>query len=54
MAVDISGGDKAQNKRLFDLIASNFVFDQLINEKDFTWIHVSLSPVKNRKQILAL
>lgn len=54
MAVDISGGDKTQNKRLFDLIASNFVFDQLIDEKDFTWIHVSLSPVKNRKQILAL
>jgi hypothetical protein len=52
MAVDITGGDKSQNKRLLDLIIKSFVFDQLINEKDLTWIHVSLVKSNNRKQIL--
>ena len=41
-----------ENKKLFDLIiALNLPFDQLINEHNFDWIHVSYSPRK-RKQIL--
>jgi hypothetical protein len=52
MAVDITGGDKVQNKRLFDLIEKKLVFDQLIIENDLTWIHVSLVKSNNRRQLL--
>lgn len=45
---------KKENKKLFDLIQKlNLPFDQLINESDYNWIHVSYSP-QNRKQILHL
>lgn len=53
-AVDITGGSKNENKLLFELICQHFIFDQCINEYDYTWIHVSYRPLKNlnRKQIL--
>lgn len=53
-AMDIDMGDKGKptNKEIFDYIKKNLVFDQLINEFDYSWIHVSFSSVKNRKQIL--
>ena len=53
-AMDIDMGDKGKpsNKEIFDYIKKNLVFDQLINEFDYSWIHVSFSNVKNRKQIL--
>ena len=35
-AADITGGNKEENEKLFNLIKDNFVFDQLINEKDFS------------------
>lgn len=53
-AADISGGDKVSNQQLYNLIVAKLPFDQVINEKDFTWIHVSYSTVKNRGQQLAL
>lgn len=43
---------KEENKKLFDLIIKlNLPFDQLIDEYDYDWIHVSYSS-RNRKQIL--
>lgn len=43
-----------ENKKLFQLIQKlNLPFDQLINEHNFDWVHVSYSP-KNRKQILKI
>lgn len=43
---------KEENKKLFELIKElNLPFDQLINEYDFDWIHVSYSP-RHRRQIL--
>lgn len=43
---------KEENKKLFDLIQQlNLPFDQLINEYDFDWVHVSYSS-RNRRQIL--
>lgn len=43
---------KEENKKLFDLIINlNLPFDQLIDEYDYDWIHVSYSP-RNRRQIL--
>jgi len=42
------------NKLLFELIRDHFAFDQLINEYDFKWIHVSFSQLHNRNQILKI
>ena len=45
---------KESNKELFDLIKnSKLPFDQLINEYDYNWVHVSYSP-RNRRQVLAI
>ena len=41
-----------ENKKIFDLAQElNLPFDQLIDEYNFDWVHVSYSP-RNRKQIL--
>ena len=54
-AVDITAGNKSENKKLYDLIANNLEFDQLINEYDYSWIHVSFTTRKpNRKQELKI
>jgi hypothetical protein len=54
-AVDITAGSKEENKKLFDLIASGYVYDQLIDEENYTWLHVSLKRNGvNRKQTLHL
>lgn len=43
-----------ENKKLFDLIKKlHLPFDQLIDEYDFNWVHVSYSP-RNRRQILKI
>lgn len=52
-AADITAGSKTENKKLFKLIRERLTFDQLINESDYSWVHVSyVSPEKNRKQTL--
>lgn len=54
-AADIDAGDRQQNKLLFDYIQKNLPFDQLINENNFAWVHVSyLCEDGNRKQVLKL
>nr|DAF13295.1 MAG TPA: peptidase [Caudoviricetes sp.] len=54
-AADITVGSQAGNRRLFDLIVTGgFDFDQLIDESGYSWIHVSYSAGKNRRQILHL
>lgn len=54
LAADITAGSTTENKILFDLIIQmNLPFDQLIDENNFRWVHVSFS--KNpRKQVLHL
>ena len=52
-AVDINLGSKAKNKELFDFIKKYFSFDQMINEYDYNWIHVSFKANDdNREQVL--
>lgn len=53
-AADITTGNTASNRKLFALIRDGgFDFDQLIDEADGTWIHVSyVSPSENRRQVL--
>lgn len=53
-AADITSGSKFGNKRMFTLAQKlNLPFDQLIDEKNYSWIHISHSP-RNRKQVLHL
>ena len=54
-AADITVHSKEGNKELFELIRDNLDYDQLINERNYSWIHVSYKSEKeNRIQILHL
>ena len=54
LAADITAGSTKENKILFNIAQElNLPFDQLIDEKKFSWIHISTSK-KPRKQILHL
>ena len=54
-AADIDLGSKTANQAFFELVKnSGFVFDQLINEFDFSWVHVSLTSDTNRQQVLII
>lgn len=58
LAVDINQGSRAKNKHLFELIKSlmkvGLLVDQLINEKDYSWIHIGFKQENPRLQILKL
>lgn len=54
-AVDIQFWKEGQmcNKEVYDWIIDNAAeFDQMINEFDFAWIHISLKKSKNRREVL--
>ena len=53
-AIDLDAGSKEENKKLFDWIKANLDFDQLLNEYNYSWVHISYSKTKNRKQILII
>ena len=41
------------NKEVYNWIIDNAIeFDQMINEFDFAWIHISLKKSKNRREVL--
>jgi hypothetical protein len=48
--IDMDGTD-IKNSDIFAFIKNNLDFDQLINEFDYSWVHVSYSK-KNRKEVL--
>lgn len=51
---DITVGSKEENRKLFEIIRLELPFDQLIDERDFSWVHVSFREGRNRKQVLKL
>ena len=54
-ALDIQFWEMGQmnNKVIYDwILDSGIEFDQMINEFDFAWIHISLKDKGNRKQVL--
>lgn len=51
-AIDITAGSKSENKKLFDWCKANLKFDQLINEYDYSWVHISFNIGKNRNQTI--
>ena len=54
-AADITSGNKKDNKVIFELAQSmGLEFDQLINENQFSWIHISYNEDNNRNQVLSL
>lgn len=54
-AADITGGSKQENKKLFDLAQElNLPYCQLIDERGFTWVHISYDKNNVKRQILHL
>lgn len=54
-AADITAGSREENRKLMEIIRGNLEYDQLIDEKDGSWVHVSYKRVgRNRKQFLKL
>lgn len=54
-AADLTTGSKEENKKLFDMIReSSLEFRQLIDEKQYSWVHVSYNESDNKKQVLHL
>lgn len=52
-AIDIDQGNWKDNVEIFEFIKNNLEYDQLINEFDYDWVHVSYNPNgKQRKEIL--
>ncbi|MCU6769302.1 D-Ala-D-Ala carboxypeptidase family metallohydrolase [Barnesiella propionica] len=52
-AADITGGTVEENRKLLALL-SDMEFDQLIDESNLTWIHVSYRAGNNRREFLKL
>lgn len=54
-AADITTGAPDGNRRLFEMISgSDLEFDQLIDERGYSWLHLSYREGINRRQILHL
>lgn len=54
LAVDITTGNRESNKRLFNLIRAKFQFDQLIDEQNYSWIHIGYKPDKKDERNIIL
>ena len=49
----VDGDGCVDNQQIWDFVLeSGLEFDQMINEFDWTWIHISFNDGKNRKQLL--
>ena len=54
-AADITAGSKQENKKLFELAQElNLPYCQLIDERGFTWVHISYDKNNVKRQILHL
>lgn len=53
-AADITTGSNEENRKLFEIIRKELPFDQLIDEQNFSWVHVSFREGCNRKQTLKI
>jgi len=51
--IQIIVNGEMKNKEIWDAVLElDLPFDQMINEFDFSWIHISYNHEKNRKQLL--
>ena len=54
-AADIMGDSKQENKKLFEVAQElNLPYCQLIDEKNFSWVHISYDKNNVKRQILHL
>jgi len=58
-AIDLSGGSRVENKKIFEWCKNNLIFDQLIyeygDETGPDWVHVSYTGKGvNRQQVLTI
>jgi zinc D-Ala-D-Ala carboxypeptidase len=50
--IDMDDMPSITNKQIFEYIKNELEFDQLINEFNYGWVHVSYNAGKNRRQVL--
>jgi hypothetical protein len=51
--IDMDGhGGEVTNRMIFDYIKDNLEIDQLINEFNYSWVHVGYRKGANRRQVL--
>lgn len=53
-AIDIDAGSIDENEKIYNWIKENLDFTQLINEYNFSWVHVSYDPKNLKKQCLVI
>lgn len=53
-AADITAGHKTLNKKIYKFIRDNCEYRQLINEYNYTWVHVEYREGDNKKQELII
>lgn len=53
-AIDMGAGSKEENKKLFEWCKEHLDFDQLINEYDYSWVHISYVSSGNRKMLVVV
>lgn len=53
-AIDIDAGSKEENKKIFEWAKYNLKYDQLINEYDYSWVHISFTLGNNRNQTIVI
>lgn len=54
-AADVTTGSKKDNKKLFEMILDSSInFTQLIDEKNYQWIHISYDAENLKNQVLHL
>ncbi|MEO6001261.1 MAG: D-Ala-D-Ala carboxypeptidase family metallohydrolase [Chitinophagaceae bacterium] len=52
-AADIDFGSITANKQFFDKVKKSTIkFDQLLNEYNYSWVHVSMKKEGNRREVL--
>ena len=53
-AIDMTMGSKEENEKLFEWCKANLKYTQLINEYDFSWIHISYIPDNLKQETLEI
>jgi hypothetical protein len=44
MAIDMGAGSKEENEKLYNWCRDNLKFTELINEYNFSWVHIAYNP----------
>jgi hypothetical protein len=53
-AIDMTAGSKEENKKLFDWCKANLKYDQLLDEYNYSWVHISFRAGQNRNETKAI